>query len=176
MESDESSDGSFLQMAGGAVPSGGAPSIALYATSSRKRLRRRLLGAMVAAAPLVLASAAQSHHSFAMFDQQARVTLRGVVKEFRWTNPHAFIQLLVTPDAAAVEEEWSIEMTSPEHLARGGWKPRSLQAGDRIDVVLHPLRDGSHGGQFVSGTRPDGVPLGAASAGQTAGGIRKWAR
>jgi hypothetical protein len=102
----------------------------------------------------------QAHHSFAMFDQQHQLTLRGSVKEFRWTNPHAFIQLLVTDATGGAVAEWSIEMTSPEHLVRGGWKPRLLKAGDQIAVIIHPLRDGARGGQFMSGTRRDGTPLG----------------
>jgi hypothetical protein len=48
---------------------------------------------------LLTATAASAHHSFAMFDQTERVTLKGAVQEFQWTNPHAFIQLVVT-DAA----------------------------------------------------------------------------
>lgn len=106
----------------------------------------------------------QAHHSFAMFDQQQQLTLRGSVKEFRWTNPHAFIQLLVTEGKDGTIAEWSIEMTSPEHLVRGGWKPRLLKAGDQIAVVVHPLRDGVRGGQFMSATRQDGTPLGGTDA------------
>jgi hypothetical protein len=102
---------------------------------------------------------ARAHHSFAMFDQQRQLTLHGVVKEFRWTNPHAFVQLLVAAEDGT-NEEWSIEMTSPEHLLRAGWKPRMLQAGDQIVVTVHPLRDGPRGGQYMSGSRADGTPLG----------------
>jgi hypothetical protein len=30
----------------------------------------------------------------------------------------------------------------------------------KIDVTIHPLRDGSHGGQFMAVTLPDGKQLG----------------
>ena len=36
-----------------------------------------------------------AHHSFAMFDQSQRMTLKGTVTEFQWTNPHAFIHMSV---------------------------------------------------------------------------------
>ena len=61
-----------------------------------------------------------------MFDQSKKVTLQGTVKDFRWNNPHVFIQVLVKNDAGS-EDEWSIEMTSPEHLARVGWRPGTLE-------------------------------------------------
>lgn len=108
---------------------------------------------------LALPALSLAHHSFAMFDPARSVTLQGEVKEFRWTNPHVFIQLTAQTQGGAAEE-WSIEMTSPEHLARAGWKPGTVKRGDKITLVIHPLRTGEHGGQFVSGTAADGVPLG----------------
>jgi Family of unknown function (DUF6152) len=113
----------------------------------------------VAVAALLTASAAPAHHSFAMFDQSKAVTVEGTVKEFRWNNPHVFIQLLVKTDGG--EAEWSIEMTSPEHLARVGWRPGTLKAGDKVSLVIHPMRDGSNGGQYLSGTGPDGPLVGS---------------
>ena len=88
-------------------------------------------------AAMLAASPALAHHSFAMFDQSKKVTLQGTVKDFRWNNPHVFIQVLVKNDAGG-EEEWSIEMTSPEHLARVGWKPGTLKPGDKVTLVIHP--------------------------------------
>jgi hypothetical protein len=110
---------------------------------------------------LALAGAAQAvaHHSFAMFDQARQVPLKGTVKEFQWTNPHAFIELSV-PNAKGVAETWSVELNSPNNLKRQGWKPATLKAGDQVTVVINPLRDGTKGGLFVSVTLPDGSTLG----------------
>jgi len=110
------------------------------------------------------ADRASAHHSFAMFDAKQSLTLHGVVKEFRWTNPHVFIQLLANGDAGVAGGEWSIELTSPEHLVRAGWKPGTLKSGDQVTIVIHPIRDGSMGGQFVSGIAADGTPIGIASS------------
>jgi hypothetical protein len=107
------------------------------------------------------ASAPSAHHSAAMFDAGKQITLTGTVKEFQWTSPHCWIQLLIAnparPNAKPVE--WGIEMDNPVGLSRHGWKPGSLKAGDKIVVVAHPLRDGSPGGQVVSVTK-DGKPIG----------------
>ena len=57
---------------------------------------------LAAAAALVTASlsvGAAAHHSFAMFDMGKEVTVKGKVKKFQWTNPHAYIQL-VSKDAS----------------------------------------------------------------------------
>ena len=116
-------------------------------------------------APAVFAAgAASAHHSAAMFDATKSVTLAGTVKEFQWMSPHCWIQLLVAdpahPGAPAVE--WAIEMDNPLGLSRHGWKQSSLKAGDKVVVVARPLRDGSVGGQVVSVTTADGVPIGDA--------------
>ena len=108
---------------------------------------------------LLTASSALAHHSFAMFDQSQTVTLQGAVTDFRWTNPHVFIELSVKNESGA-EEQWSIEMTSPEHLSRAGWRPSTLKSGDEVTLNIHPMRDGVKGGQYLSGTGPSGPLLG----------------
>ena len=101
---------------------------------------------------------ALAHHSFAMFDAGKKVTLAGTVKEFQWTNPHAFILMMVA-NSDGQAEQWSIEMGGPGGLARQGWVPKTLKPGMNVSVVMHPLKDG-HGGQFLAVTLPDGTQLG----------------
>jgi len=105
-----------------------------------------------------------AHHSGAMWDSSTTLTLEGIVKEFQWSNPHCWIQLLVSPSepAAAEAREWSIEMAAPIQVRQGGWKPGTLKAGDRIRVSIHPARDGSPTGNFISAVSTDGRPLGSA--------------
>lgn len=108
-----------------------------------------------AAVTCLAAASAFAHHSYGMFDFEREMTLKGTVKEFQWGNPHVFIDLLNETDSTL----WSVEMSSPSHLVRNGWKPASLQAGDHIALVIHPLRDGRAGGAYVSATRADGRPV-----------------
>jgi hypothetical protein len=118
---------------------------------------------LIVAAAMLMASSASAHHSHAMFDTDKQVTLVGTVKEFDWNNPHCWIQLLVSDpnQADAVPVEWGVEMGAPIQLIRHGWKPSSLKPGDKITVVINPLRDGRPGGQIVSAIGPDGKPIGA---------------
>lgn len=105
---------------------------------------------------------ASAHHSFAMFDANQSTTLEGTVKEFQWTNPHAWIVLTVNKDGQ--DQQWAIEMGGPSGLARDGWRPKTLTPGMPIKVTIHPLKDGSNGGQFLEATLPDGKQMGRAAA------------
>jgi len=112
----------------------------------------------------VAGAAAQAHHSFAMFDQTNRVTIKGTVTEFQWTNPHAFIHVDVAGADGKVEN-WEIELNSPNNLKRQGWSSSSVKAGDKVTLITYPLRDmADHkGGLFISLTLPDGKVLGEAA-------------
>ncbi len=108
----------------------------------------------------LMALPANAHHSFAMFDMKKNIVVTGQVKDFQWTNPHMWIQL-VTQGADGKPLEWSIEGNSPSVLARQGWTKRSLKIGDTITVTLHPLKDGSIGGDLVKAVLADGKVVGA---------------
>ncbi|MBO9518495.1 MAG: hypothetical protein J7493_10540 [Porphyrobacter sp.] len=107
----------------------------------------------------VASVAAQAHHSMAMFDNQKKVTVSGTVTEFQWTNPHAYIQM-IAKDAAGKDVEWSMEMGAPMYLYARGWRPSSLKAGAKVNVTIHPLRNGMPGGVVLEVIGADGVPIG----------------
>ena len=114
-----------------------------------------------AAAGLVLFAAfpAAAHHSDAMFDSTKEVVINGTVKEFQYTNPHSWIQVLVPSDAGAAPVEWSIETAAPIVLLRAGIKPASLKPGDKISLRMHPLKSGAAGGSLVEVKKDDGSTL-----------------
>lgn len=114
----------------------------------------------------VYAVPAVAHHSFAMFDAGKTVTLEGSVKEFQWTNPHAWIMLNVA-NQQGQSDVWAIELNGPSGLARDGWKPKTLTPGMNVSVTIHPLRDGSNGGQFLNVKLPDGTSMGRGGIQQT---------
>jgi len=113
--------------------------------------RRGFLWAAVALA----ATAAEAHHSFAMFDHVNRVTLAGTVTQFQWTNPHVFIELDV-PDGNGSIKHYSIECASPNVLQRIGWKYTDVKQGDKITLLINPLRNGAAGGMLETATLADG--------------------
>jgi hypothetical protein len=103
--------------------------------------------------------AAVAHHSTAMFAPEERVTLSGTITDFQWTNPHAWIQVMVS-GADGKPTDWSFECGSPNTLSRQGWKPSTLKPGDRVTIVANPMKDGTSAGLMYTVTLADGRVLG----------------
>jgi hypothetical protein len=104
---------------------------------------------------------AAAHHSFAVFfdNEQGVVSVRGVVTEFSFRNPHGVIRLNVK-DKSGNTVEWKAETNSPSILERRGWKKDSLKAGDEINIEGWQARDGSRYMRMRKVTRGDGTPVG----------------
>jgi len=118
-----------------------------------------------AAAALVLsATPLFAHHSFAMFDQTRTTVLNGVVKEFQWTNPHIWIEVMA-PDAKGKTVQWSIEGGATSGLRRSGWSRESFKPGEKVAITIYPLKNGDNGGSFVKAQFADGRTLGGIGAG-----------
>lgn len=117
------------------------------------------VGFGLALVALLAPAIAGAHHSTAMFERDARITLTGVIKEFQWTNPHSWIQV-VAPGPDGKPAEWSVECNSPNTLSRQGWKPSTFKPGDKVVVVVNPMKDGTHAGLLVTVTLADGRVLG----------------
>ena len=92
---------------------------------------------------LSVVSGANAHHSFqATFQSDEFVTVEGVVKDFRFRNPHVIIYLEVTNDDGTVTN-WMAEGSSATGWRRAGWKNDSLSAGDKLRVMGNATHDGS---------------------------------
>lgn len=116
------------------------------------------ISALSAAACAMSATALLAHHSYAMFDFQKTVDVKGTVKEFHYQNPHSWI-VLVPQAGSRNTAEMTIEANGPGYLARSGWKRASLKPGDVVTVSINPLRDGSPGGSLIKVTFGDGRQL-----------------
>ena len=126
--------------------------------------------ACVVAVVVAISATVAAHHSPAVFDRTKQVKLVGTVTAFRWQNPHTWLEVDV-PGPKGKVETWGVEMTSPTYLVRAGWKNNSVKPGDKVTVIVNPLREGDvKSGIFVSITLADGRTLGeqAASLGGSA--------
>lgn len=106
--------------------------------------------------------AAFAHHAGTMYDRSQEATIKGEVEEWRWSNPHAFLQIYVN-DESGEKTLWSFESTSPNILVQQGWRRTSLEPGDEVEVIYNPLKDGAPGGSLVGVVLPDGKRLNARS-------------
>ena len=118
----------------------------------------RTIRAFVVMVVLGAASAAYAHHSFAMFDNENQIKLKGTVKDFQWQNPHVYIEV----DASNVyakdgsTKSWTIECANPGILDRIGWKFNMVKVGDTVTLIVAPLRSGEPGALLKQITLPDG--------------------
>jgi hypothetical protein len=87
-------------------------------------------------------STVAAHHSTTMFDHAKSLTITGTVVELRWVNPHVSLSVNGTLNAGDEPALWLLEMTSPGNLVRaGGWSRNAVKPGDRVEVIMSPLRD-----------------------------------
>jgi hypothetical protein len=105
-----------------------------------------------------VAGAANAHHAAAGIDRSSTVTVEGTIVQFRWANPHSWIEMEVEK-SDGVTETWNLEMFPPSFLIRAGWTKSTIKAGDRVKVVANGFVNGDPGGLFVSITLPDGQVL-----------------
>jgi hypothetical protein len=104
--------------------------------------------------------AAIGHHSVAMFDREHPIQLVGIVRDFVFTSPHAFIVLEVM-GKDAVPVIWNLEGDSPNSLKWDGWSSQTLKPGDELQLIVEPLRSGAPGGVWHARktTYKDGSPI-----------------
>jgi hypothetical protein len=93
-----------------------------------------------------------------MFDRVKVIEVKGVVREFQWTNPHVWIELDL-PGPGGKKTPYSIEGPAPGVLRAVGWKFNTLKPGDAISVRVHPLKTGKPGGGMISVTTAAGVVM-----------------
>ena len=118
--------------------------------------------AIVSIAVLLFAGPAMTvfaHHSAAQFDFQNPVNVTGIVKEARFSNPHARIILEVTDDAKGTRDV-EFEGHSRNNMTRQGLMPNMMTVGDTITVRIAPTRDGTDGGYVTALITKDGKSIG----------------
>lgn len=91
---------------------------------------------------LLLTTSIFAHHGNSAYDEQARVSIKGKITEFVWTNPHAQIYLDVKEKNGTVTH-WGVETNSPAILTRAGWSSRSVKPGDEVTIILCPAKNGA---------------------------------
>jgi len=91
----------------------------------------------------LVAASAVAHHSFqATFQTDARITVEGVVTDYRFKNPHVLIYMDVTSDDGSVTQ-WMSEGPAATNMRRLGWSRESLKPGDLVRIHGDSTHDGS---------------------------------
>jgi hypothetical protein len=131
---------------------------------------RRMTSALVSlgalAATFAIRSApASAHHSFAAeFDGSKPITVKGIVMQIDWMNPHVWFYVNVKDDDGKAVR-WAFEMGAPHQLQPRGWLRDTMKIGDVVTVAGSLARDGSRRANARTVTTAEGKTLGAASSG-----------
>jgi hypothetical protein len=107
------------------------------------------LSLLLAAAPLT------AHHAATMFDSSRLITIKGTIKTFEWTNPHVWIWVSV-PGANGEMKSWGIETANLSMARRMGMSKDTFKPGEKVTMVINPMKDGREGGRFRRATFEDG--------------------
>jgi translation initiation factor IF-1 len=121
-------------------------------------MKTHMIAISATAAVLICAVPLLAHHSNSAYQVDQVITITGVVKEWKWTNPHTWLYLTV--DDKGEKVEWAVEGRAPGVLGRVGWDRFVLKPGDKVTVHMSPAKDGSHVGIIARVTKEDGTILG----------------
>jgi hypothetical protein len=124
------------------------------------KLRGLIAGAALIA---LLGATAHAHHSVAAFDRANPATLAGTVKDFKYTNPHTWIYLMV-PDGNGGERRWDLEGGSVNMVVRQGWTNKTVVPGMKVKLLIAPRKDGADGGEWLRLLEINGKPFTTAGA------------
>lgn len=114
------------------------------------------LAAALAMLAVFAALPAYAHHSFAVYEPELQIKFSGVVKEFKWANPHVYITMDAVDKATGKTRQWLIECANPGILNRVGWRFNMVKPGDAITVIVSPLRNGDPAALLKQITLADG--------------------
>jgi Family of unknown function (DUF6152) len=132
-------------------------------------MRNRLMRTLAATVGLLIVSVPLfAHHGAAQFDVGKKITVKGTVTEWFWSNPHCFLRF----DAAGADGQvvhWAVETQSGPNILPQGFSKQTFKVGDEVTVTLEPVKNGRPMGRLLRVVLPDGaaLPLGAGDAGQT---------
>jgi hypothetical protein len=117
------------------------------------------LAFLVLAAVLVAAAPLAAHHGRgATFDMKKRVTLKGVVSQVKWQNPHVLIFIDVKDDTGKVVT-WGFENSNVHTLATQGYNRNTLKLGQEVTAVVNPAANGEPIGIIVKVILADGKEI-----------------
>ena len=119
------------------------------------KFMNRTLFVALTAAGASLSGAALAHHSFAMFDLAQQKLVEGEVTEWNYNNPHSWL-MIKAPDAKGEMQTWSFEGAAIVHAARQGVNGTTYRKGEKVRVVMSPIRDGRNAGALCFVIKEDG--------------------
>jgi hypothetical protein len=127
-------------------------------TVGRLTMQRTVVAFLAFSTALLTVVPAGAHHSNVAYEVTKVMTITGVVKEFRWVNPHTWL-IMTVDDGKGGKVEWAVEGRAPGVLLRAGWTRSSMKPGETVTVDLSRAKDGTPVGIIARVTKADGSIL-----------------
>lgn len=124
-----------------------------------------LIGLLTASVPL------WAHHGGASYDNTKHPTIKGVVTEYIWANPHCYLKMDAKDENGQVQH-WIVEASNPPDQTHAGWSKDSFKPGDQVEITMGSVaRNGQPVGRFGRQIILNGKPFpeGAANSSNAAG-------
>jgi uncharacterized protein DUF6152 len=121
-------------------------------------MRRRLITTAAVVGLLIGSVSLFAHHGNAEFDIGKRVTVKGTVTRWSWSNPHCFLSFDTKGDNGAVTQ-WVVETQPPRSITAGGFGQYTFKPGDEVTVTLEPVKNGRPLGRMLEVVLPNGKKM-----------------
>lgn len=122
-------------------------------------MKRKLLPLLFIALGLTSLTA-HAHHGNAAYDYAATKTVKGIVTDWTWSNPHCLLKVDSKDDKGTMTH-WVFETNSPVDLQHAGWTSTSVKPGDEVTVDIMPTKNGTPVGRIRKVVLADGTVLSA---------------
>ena len=107
---------------------------------------------------LVFSVSLLAHHGNAEFDIGKKVTVKGTVTKWSWSNPHCFLTFDSESDNGSLTH-WVVETQPPRSVTANGFGQYSFKPGDQVTVTLEPVKNGQPLGRMLEVVLPNGKKL-----------------
>jgi hypothetical protein len=119
------------------------------------------IGALVFASLVIYTlsiSPALAHHGNASYDNRT-ITVKGVITEWRWINPHCFLKFDAKDDKGN-QVQWIGEWNAPSTLINFGITAKSFKVGEEATVTMNGIaKSGANVGRVIKVVLSDGRAL-----------------
>jgi hypothetical protein len=119
-------------------------------------MKHSILVASAAISVFLAGAPVLAHHSFASYDVSQQKLVEGTVTQWNYNNPHSWL-MIDALDANGEMKTWSFEGAAIVHAARQGVNGTTYKKGEKIRVVMHPMRDGRNAGALCFVIKEDGT-------------------
>jgi hypothetical protein len=106
---------------------------------------------------LLLGAPLSAHHGSSAYHVDREITITGIVKEWRWSDPHTWVYLTVKGSGGT--EVWDGEGPPLTWAAQRGWSSATLKNGEGVSLVMYPSKREARAGLVKRIRRANGETL-----------------